>query len=153
MNNVPSYSEIVSIGEGFQRSTNLSFDLGDTNIITRFIPTKASVEIIGRYLRLVLNKGADRANLLIGPYGKGKSTAVFICLSIVTCEGKRCENALKNLAGRVREVDPAVADLILEVLEKKIRLLPIIINDRYLDVKQAFLASLKQSLSSMEIAG
>lgn len=152
MNNVPSYSEIVSIGEGFQRSTNLSFDLGDTSIITRFIPTKASVDIIGRYLRLVLNKGADRANILIGPYGKGKSTAVFICLSIVTCEGKRCENALRNLASRVREVDPAVADLILEVLEKKTRLLPIIINDRYLDVKQAFLASLKQSLSNMEIA-
>lgn len=152
MNNVPSYSEIVSISEGFQRSTNLSFDLGDTNIITRFIPTKSSVEIIGRYLRLVLNKGADRANLLIGPYGKGKSTAVFICLSIVTCESKRCENALRNLAGRVREVDPVVADLILEVLDKKIRLLPIVINDRYLDVKQAFLASLKQSLSNVEIA-
>ena len=152
MNNVPSYSEIISIGEGFQRSTNLSFDLGDTNIISRFIPTKASVEIIGRYLRLILKKGADRANLLVGPYGKGKSTAVFICLSIVTCDGKRCENALRNLAGKIREVDANVSDLIIEALDRKIHLLPIVINDRYLDVKQAFLASLKQSLSSMKIA-
>lgn len=152
MSNTPSYSEIVSISDGFQRSTNLSYDLGDINIINRFIPTKASVEIIGRYLQLVLNKGADRANLLIGPYGKGKSTAVFICLSIVTCDGKRCDNALRSLSERVREVDPTVANLIIEVLNKKIHLLPIIINDRYLDVKQAFLASLKQSLSSMEIA-
>ena len=64
------YSAFFSPQEGFQRAVNLSLDLGNLDFVSRYIPTKASVALVGRYLRAAITPSAERASVLIGPYGK-----------------------------------------------------------------------------------
>lgn len=140
------YSAFFTPQEGFQRAVNLSLDLGNLDFVSRYIPTKASVALVGHYLRAAITPGAERASVLIGPYGKGKSHALYLALSILNEYSESATSVFAELADRIAVLDPEVADLIRAIRNKKLRLLPIIINDRYLDIRQAFLASLKIAL-------
>lgn len=147
----PRYSEVFAPKAEFQRAVNLSLDLGNLDFVERYIPTVASTAVLKRYLRCIVQPNADRASILIGPYGKGKSHALFLALSIVSEESPEAESAFLHLADQMDSIDPEAAALIRQIRNEKIRLLPIIINDRYLDIRQAFLASLKTALSSTEM--
>lgn len=143
------YSEIFHQNSGFQRSINLSLDLGNLDFVLQYIPTKASADVLGRYLQAAIAPSGDRASLLIGPYGKGKSHTLFIALSILAMEGDAAEAAFEKLAESID--NQKTSELIRQIRAEKIRLLPVIINDRYLDVRQAFLASLKYTLSQQNL--
>ena len=143
----PRYCDIFRPSISFQRSVNLSLDIGNLDYVERYIPTKASAEVLQRYLRCVLEPGADRASLLIGPYGKGKSHSLFLVLSLLSEEGSEAEEAFERLAYKLEDVNIDAAQLVRRVRNERIRMLPVIINDRYLDIRQAFLASLQSALS------
>ncbi len=147
------YGDIFKPSPSFQRSVNLSLDIGNLDFVKRYIPTQASVDVVLSYLRLVFNPGADRASLLIGPYGKGKSHALFLVLSMLSEEGNEAEAVFEELAAKVGDFSAETAQLIRRIRSEHIRMLPVVINDRYLDISQAFLASLQSSLSRVHLSG
>ena len=75
------YSNFVKGNEGFQYSINIQYDLMNPNKISGYIPTKKSLEILNQYLINAIIEDGDRASVLIGPYGKGKSHLLLILLS------------------------------------------------------------------------
>ena len=143
-----TYSDIFHQNIFFQRAVNLALDIGRLDFVDHYIPTKASAHILKRYLRASLESTQDRASVLIGPYGKGKSHTIFLALSILSEDGDEANSAFQNLAARLENVDTEAAELVRHIRNNKIRLLPVIINNRYLNIRQAFLASIKSALTN-----
>ncbi len=145
------YSDILTPNTQFQRAINLSLDLGKTEFIKSYIPTQASASVLAKYLRSAIAPGGDRASILIGPYGKGKSHTLFMALSLLSDYSEKASQLIKSVVETLADVDAETAQLIKSIRSQEKRLLPIIINDRYLDIRQAFLASLKNALQQADL--
>ncbi|MEF9880274.1 MAG: hypothetical protein RR975_12740, partial [Clostridia bacterium] len=63
----------IQIEQGFQSSVNIAYDLGNDEKISGFIPTKCSINVLEELLLSTYDSATDRAKILVGAYGKGKS--------------------------------------------------------------------------------
>ena len=75
--------DMISIASGFQYSVNIGYDLGNNDKLKNFIPTKSALSLIEDILLSVAPTSNDRARVLIGAYGKGKSHIVLTILSLL----------------------------------------------------------------------
>lgn len=73
----------IEVAKGFQTSVNIAYDLHDANKVASFIPTMSSLDIIEDVLLSTAPNSTDRARILIGAYGKGKSHIILVLLSIL----------------------------------------------------------------------
>lgn len=91
-------SEYVQIDQRFEKSINLALDLENTKKLSSYIPTHSSLKIIEKYLNNVNHYVGGRANILIGPYGKGKSHLLLVLLSILAnIEGEDIDLLLNRI--------------------------------------------------------
>ena len=74
--------DFVEIDKRFQNSINLQLDLQDDTKLESYIPTKSSLLILQKYLKSVMGQEQEKATILIGPYGKGKSHLLLVLLQI-----------------------------------------------------------------------
>ncbi len=65
--------QVVQVDDRFQKSVNLFLDLENPDKAAGYIPTLSSLEVLRQYVRNIAEQTHNRANILIGPYGKGKS--------------------------------------------------------------------------------
>ena len=75
--------DMISVASGFQYSVNIGYDLGSDDKLKNFIPTKSALSLLEDILLSVNPTSTDRARVLIGAYGKGKSHIVLTILSIL----------------------------------------------------------------------
>ena len=88
----------LNVTEGFQKSVNLAYDLMDGDKVIDFIPTRAALEILEPLLLSVHPNSTDRAHILVGPYGKGKSHIILVLLALLRCKDtKRFERIMTAL--------------------------------------------------------
>ncbi len=141
------YKEFIKVNEGFQYSINLQYDLNKYSKITGYIPTNASVEILKSYLTSIYYDSKDRASILVGPYGKGKSHLLLIILAIISMKNEAEEQrTIDFLCNKIGNIDVEVKQMILEIRGQNKKLLPVIINSNYYDLNQAFLVAIKDAL-------
>ena len=76
-------AEIIHPIEGFQYSVNIAYDIYDDKKIASYIPTQSSLRIIEDILSSTENKSTDRARILTGSYGKGKSHLILHILALL----------------------------------------------------------------------
>ena len=69
-------NSIIKPLEGFQYSVNIAYDIYDDKKIKSYIPSNSSLSIIEDILSSVDPKSNDRARILTGAYGKGKSLLI-----------------------------------------------------------------------------
>ena len=69
--------KIIKPLEGFQYSVNIAYDIYDDKKIKSYIPSYSSLQIIEDLLASTENKSNDRARILTGSYGKGKSHLIL----------------------------------------------------------------------------
>ena len=140
------YTNLIEINPIFQSSVNVEFDFGNESKIAQYIPTRDACMLMRYYLSSMLDarKRADRATTLIGPYGKGKSFLIVVLLYLISADSAR--KAYQDLVGRIKRVDPELSGLIKQLNNKKIRLLPAIINSDYDNLEQAFSIALNEAL-------
>lgn len=90
----------IRIEPGFQKSVNLAYDLLDEAKVSDFIPSTSSIEIIENLILSTYPSSTQRAHILVGPYGKGKSHVVLVLLALLKEKNKEQFNkileALKN---------------------------------------------------------
>lgn len=134
--------DIVKIDNRFEKSVNLLLDLNNVQKIQHYIPTRSSVKLLKSYLEEVLDFTGGRANILIGPYGKGKSHLLLVLMSILA--GAKSEE-MTGLFDRMSDLDEEAIELINQVYGKK-RFLPVIVNTNSGNLGQAFVRSLNQAL-------
>ncbi len=77
-----SNKPMISVSHGFQYSINIQYDVDNANKIASYIPTDRSISLLEQLLDSLNDKSTDRARIIVGAYGTGKShlMAVFSAL-------------------------------------------------------------------------
>ena len=138
--------ELVKIDNRFEKSVNLTLDLHVQDKIDGYIPTRSSVNVLDAYINEVRNFSGNRATVLIGPYGKGKSHLLIVLLSILS---QTCQmSAINKLVQRISAVNPDAAAHINNVMENQGQFLPVLINTGgNSSLNQAFMRGLTSALT------
>ena len=85
-------TDMISTAPGFQTSVNISYDLNNSEKIKSLIPTSTAVALFEDFLLSTDNFAMNRAKILIGAYGKGKSHIILSILSFL-CRKVAADNA------------------------------------------------------------
>lgn len=140
------YNDLIQVNENFQYSVNLQFDINNISKIKEYIPTKDGCEVLKFYINSIINT-KNRATTLIGPYGKGKSHLLLVLLTLINnYNNNNDEKHINNFINKVKNVDIELSEMLLELRNNKLKLMPIIINSNYDDLNQAFLLALSEAL-------
>lgn len=139
--------DMISVASGFQYSVNIGYDLGSDDKLKNFIPTKSAISLLESILLSVNPASTDRARVLIGAYGKGKSHIVLTILSVLI---KRDLALFEKLMPKVQE-NPKLYQLVQNYYESNDKILPVVINGSNTSLTQAFLLSLQRTLSEHDL--
>lgn len=134
--------EIIQIDKRFQSSINIQLDLQDQQKWNSYIPTRSSVSVLYSYLTHI-DKERDKANILIGPYGKGKSHLLLVLLALISAKETR---DLEGLIHKIGQIDLETASLIQKIREEHRPFLPVLVSGTAGDLQQAFLLGLAEAL-------
>ena len=136
-------SKMISVASGFQYSVNIGYDLSDDGKLKNFIPTRSALDLLEDVLLSTAETSAERARVLIGAYGKGKSHIVLAILSILL---KRDLNLFEKMIP-ILEERPKTKQCILNYYDSSNRILPVVISGSNTSLSQAFLLALQRTLS------
>ena len=75
-------TDMISTAPGFQTSVNIAYDLNNSEKIKSLIPTATALSLFEEFLLSTDNAATNRAKVLIGAYGKGKSHIILSLLSL-----------------------------------------------------------------------
>ncbi|MBO8159626.1 hypothetical protein [Thermosyntropha sp.] len=130
--------------EGFQYSVNIAYDLDDIAKIKDFIPTVALVELLESiFLSTYYINSNQRARILVGPYGKGKSHLILVLLALLS---KKDLSIFEDLLKEIAEYNQEFAAFLRGYIESEKRFLPVIVQGSYHDLSQALLLALQNAL-------
>lgn len=138
-------SEFISTAPEFQYSINLEFDLNSDKKIENYILTTSAMEIIEEVLLSynTTSTSSTRAQIVIGPYGKGKSHLVLVIASMLY---RRDIKLFSNILNTMKEHKIELYDLAKSTLQRENRLLPVIISANSLSISQNLMLGLKKAL-------
>lgn len=139
----PMITDMVSTAPGFQTSVNIAYDLNNSEKIKQLIPTTAAVNLFEDFLLSTDNASTNRARILIGAYGKGKSHIILAILSFL-CRKVEADNVA--LLSKIKEVKPDLFEYSQEYLLSNKKLLPVIINGSNTSLVQSFMGALYNTL-------
>lgn len=139
--------DMISVASGFQYSVNIGYDLGSDDKLKNFIPTKSALSLLEDILLSVNPTSSDRARVLIGAYGKGKSHIVLTIISILM---KRDLALFEKLMPKIEE-KPRLSQLVQNYYESENKILPVVISGSNTGLTQAFLLSLQRTLSEHDL--
>ena len=140
-------SNMISVASGFQYSVNIGYDLNNDDKLRNFIPTRSSLELLEDILLSTRMTSTERARVLIGAYGKGKS---HIVLTIMAMLMKRDLMLFEKTMPKISE-NPQLESCIRNYYESDNRILPIIISGSNTSLTQAFLLALQRTLAENDL--
>lgn len=139
-------NEIIEISRGFQSSVNISYDLNNENKIRSFIPTTSALEIITNIISSTATNSTERAKILAGAYGRGKSHIILVTLAILKNSYKK--KVFDDILQRLKKIDEDAYKIINNYITSKSKMLPVIISGSSTNLTQTFVNALQQALSS-----
>ena len=155
------YSDFIYVNKGFQTSVNLEYDLNNPEKVKGYIPTEQSVKVLGEFLKSFYysNDTQSRANVLVGPYGRGKSHLLLVLSAITSLDmfadsdNNRNEylSILETLCNKIYSVNAEIGTLAREIVRSGIRTLPVIINSNFNDINQSFLLAINEALTKANL--
>ena len=139
--------DMISTASGFQYSVNIGYDIRNDTKLKNFIPTKSALSLLEDILLSTNPASTERARVLIGAYGKGKS---HIALAILSLLMKRDLSLFEKLMPKIRE-NPKLNQLVLNYYDSENKILPVVIAGSSTSLTQAFLLSLQRTLSEYDL--
>ncbi len=140
-------SEMISVASGFQYSINVAYDLNDESKLKNFIPTTSAMNLLESVLSSTNSQSTDRARILIGAYGKGKSHIVLMILSILM---KRDLGLFEKMIPKLKE-NARLYQIVQNYYESENKILPIVISGSNTSLPQAFLLALQRTLNENQL--
>jgi len=140
-------SKMISVASGFQYSVNIGYDLNSDDKLKNFIPTKSALLLLEDILLSTNPTSTDRARVLIGAYGKGKSHIVLTILAMLM---KKNKELFVNLLPKIGE-NPRLKQIVENYYESDRKILPVVITGSNISLPQAFLIALQRTLSENEM--
>ena len=145
------YIDLIGVNENFQYSVNLQFDINNIEKIKEYIPTKDGCELLKSYLNSIIY-GKNRATILIGPYGKGKSHLLLVLITLLDVYEKEDIPYIDNFILKIKKIDAELYEMLVKIRKEKQRMMPVIINSNYGDLNQAFLLALSEALEREKLS-
>ena len=136
-------SKMISVASGFQYSVNIGYDLNSDDKLKNFIPTKSALMLLEDLLLSTNPASSDRARVLVGAYGKGKSHIVLTILSMLM---KKDKELFVNLLPKIEE-NARLRQVVENYYESNKKILPVVITGSNTSLPQAFLIALQRTLS------
>lgn len=152
---------MIVASKNFQTSVNIAFDFDNAQKLADFIPTSEAIKFIDEAVLSARNinqmeektseknDSLNRAEILIGPYGKGKSYIVLETLSLLY-NNPDLKSVFYSLADKIAEKSPDTAENVRQYVKSGRRLLPVVINGNSQSLAQSFLYALHLTLKNKE---
>lgn len=134
---------MIRVSKGFQASVNIAYDLHDKEKLSLFVPTDEGIRLIEEIFESAFAPSSNRAHILIGAYGKGKSHIVLEALNLLL---EKNPAPFKKLLDHMSRYNPGLCDDIENYMTGKRKILPIIVNGSSASLSQSFLIALHQTL-------
>lgn len=141
--------QLINIAKGFQTSVNIAYDLNNDEKIRGFIPTVSSLDVIEDVLLSTAVSSTQRARILIGAYGRGKSHIILVLMSLLF---KKDQSLFNELLKKMQTNNPSLYEFTMEYLNSKNMILPIVVRGSSTSLTQSFLSALQQTLSEEGLA-
>jgi hypothetical protein len=135
---------LIEVAKGFQTAVNIAYDLNDKEKVRGFIPTQSSLDVIEDALLSTSLKVTQRARILIGAYGRGKSHIILVLLAFLSGKNKALFGALLN---KMQKNNPALYEFAVEYLNSDRHLLPVIVRGSSTSLSSSFLSALQLTLN------
>lgn len=154
-------NRMIAASKNFQTSVNIAFDFDNAQKLADFIPTSEAIKFIDEVVLSARNinqteektseknDSLNRAGILIGPYGKGKSYIMLETLSLLY-NNPDLKNVFESLAKKIAEKNPDTAENVRQYVKSGTRLLPVVINGNSQSLAQSFLYALHLTLKNKE---
>lgn len=145
------FREIVQINKKFQKSVNVRLDYNRPEKIAGYIPTRASVQVLKRYLNQFVQEGSIKSTILIGPYGKGKSHLLLVLLALLSKKNQESSNPkirqmIEEVIGKLREKDEEAGEYARIIVKERQYYLPVLISGVQSDLGRTLLLALREGL-------
>lgn len=140
---------LISIESGFQTSINIAYDLNNLDKIRGFIPTLSAVDVIEDIILSTADNSTQRAHMLIGAYGRGKSHIVLVLLALLRLKDTGLFSAILEM---VKESNPDLYSFLIEYIYSPKKILPIVVSGNSTSLTQSFLSALQQALSEEDLS-
>ena len=134
---------MIEVATGFQYSVNIGFDLNSDEKLKNFIPTQSALKLLEEIILSTNLNSTDRARVLIGAYGKGKS---HIILTILAMLMKKDLSLFEKLLPKLKENDK-LYQAVLNYYKSNNKILPVVITGSNTSIPQAFLLALQRTLA------
>ena len=141
-------TNMISVATGFQSSVNIAYDMNDDGKLKNYIPTKSALSLLEDVLLSTSQNSTDRARILIGAYGKGKSHIVLMILSILM---KKDPELFEKMMPVISSEKPELYQLIQNYYHGSNKILPVVISGSSNSLAQAFLLALERTLAENEL--
>lgn len=139
---------MLTVAEGFQSSVNIAYDLSDSNKLKNYIPTKSALDLLENILQSTKADSTDRARILIGAYGKGKSHIVLMILSILM---KKDLKLFKKMIPVIKEQRQDLFTLINSYYQHNDPILPVVVTGSGSSIEQSLMLALQNTLEENEL--
>lgn len=143
-----SLDSFIVPNKNFQASINISFDLGDRRKIEDLIPTSTVCKYTQWILEDVISRSSNRAKMLVGAYGKGKS---HIALAALTAMSVKDPKPFTRLIEAYEQGDPAFAKEFNQFVSDGPKLLPVVVSGSSSDIARSLLYALRNALKDAGI--
>lgn len=134
----------IDVAKGFQTAVNIAYDLNNDSKVRGFIPTQSSLDIIEDILLSTTPSALQRARILIGAYGRGKSHIILVFLALLSGRDRTLFNALLE---KMKKNNPPLYDFAMDYLKSGRRLLPVVVRGSSTSLTSSFLSALQLTLS------
>lgn len=141
-------AKMISVATGFQSSVNIAYDMNDDTKLKNYIPTKSALSLLEDILLSTAQNSTDRARILIGAYGKGKSHIVLMVLSILM---KKELELFEKMMPVIKSKKSELYQLIQNYYNGNNKILPVVISGSSNSLAQAFLLALQRTLAENEL--
>lgn len=140
------FKDYLNVNAHFQNSINLGLDLNDSDKVNSYIPTSTGINFLNHFIDNVQKVDGDNSSMVIAPYGKGKSHAILVLLSLLMDSDYR---KFKILLDKIKVIDIELYDKIRKLKTRKF--LPVIISNTRGTLNQSLFKALQKALDSSGI--
>ncbi len=137
-------NDLIQPNGEFQSSVNIEYDLRNEDKIRSLIPTSTVCRYVEELLTPVIDQSTQRAKILVGAYGKGKSHITLTALGAMTL---RKRGLFERLIAAYKQKGSTFAYKFAHYVEFGPKLLPVIISGSSTDISRSFLYALRSSLT------
>jgi len=137
-------TKMINVARGFQTAVNIAYDLNNSDKIRSFIPTQSSLDVMEDIMLSTATKALQRAHILIGAYGRGKSHIILVLLAFLYGKNKRL--LFKELLAKIKKNNLPLYEFVSEYIKNGNSLLPIVIRGSSTSLTSSFLNALQLTL-------